>query len=280
MRAKVILLENTPLNAVHEWQHNRLNHQTDVQICSQGAWDNHESAPAVIGNCSPDHNSRCRSSVSRPQREILKKRSGKNYKISEKAVNEVQNLSPNAQQTCAKERKLPNIDDCFSTENTGKGVSNSITDVNILARVFKNCVNCKNCNNGLELQVLKITSGLAVFSILNCFQCEYTHEFSSSEFHEGTQIATVNTRYVYALRCIGQGAEVGGMFCSVMNLPQPPTRLQICNKRLLNATRAVCESTMQKAVKEAIAENNSDNIILLLLLAELVRSEVTRHTMV
>ncbi|GBM80632.1 hypothetical protein AVEN_140557-1 [Araneus ventricosus] len=67
MRASVILLENTPLNAVHEWQHSKLNHQTDVQICSQGAWHNHESAPAVIGNCSPGHNSRCRSSVSKPQ---------------------------------------------------------------------------------------------------------------------------------------------------------------------------------------------------------------------
>ncbi|GBM77763.1 hypothetical protein AVEN_231572-1 [Araneus ventricosus] len=66
MMASVILLENTPLNAV-EWQHNRLNHQTDIRICSQGAWDNHESVPAVIGNCSPDHNSRCKSSVPRPQ---------------------------------------------------------------------------------------------------------------------------------------------------------------------------------------------------------------------
>ncbi|GBN55559.1 hypothetical protein AVEN_75079-1 [Araneus ventricosus] len=43
------------------------NHQTDLQICSQGAWDNHESAPAVIGNCSLDHKSRCRSSASKPQ---------------------------------------------------------------------------------------------------------------------------------------------------------------------------------------------------------------------
>ncbi|GBL75605.1 hypothetical protein AVEN_154929-1 [Araneus ventricosus] len=67
MRASFILLENTPLNAVHEWQHNRLNRQSDVQICSQGAWDNHESAPAVIKNCSPDQNSRCRSGVFRPQ---------------------------------------------------------------------------------------------------------------------------------------------------------------------------------------------------------------------
>ncbi|GBM86012.1 hypothetical protein AVEN_30513-1 [Araneus ventricosus] len=146
-------------------------------------------------------------------------------------------------------------------ENTGKGILNSIIDVNILANVFKNFVNCKNCNSGLELQVLKSTSGLAISFILDCFQCEYTHEFSSSDFHEGTQIATVNTRYVYALRSIGKGAEAGRMFCAVMNLPQPTTRFQEYNKRLLNATKAVCESTMQKAAKETIVENNSDNNI-------------------
>lgn len=34
-------------------------------ICSQGAGDNHECTPVVIGNCSQDHKSRCRSSLSR-----------------------------------------------------------------------------------------------------------------------------------------------------------------------------------------------------------------------
>ncbi|GBM35751.1 hypothetical protein AVEN_108952-1 [Araneus ventricosus] len=68
MSASFILLESSPLIAVREWQHNRLNHQIEVQICSQAASDNHESAPAVIGNCSPNHNSRCTSSVSRPQK--------------------------------------------------------------------------------------------------------------------------------------------------------------------------------------------------------------------
>ncbi|GFX38964.1 hypothetical protein TNCV_747431 [Trichonephila clavipes] len=38
-------------------------------------------------------------------------------------------------------------------------------------------------------------------------------EFSSSNFHEGTQIATINTRFVYAMRSIGKGAEAGRMFC-------------------------------------------------------------------
>ncbi|GFY03884.1 uncharacterized protein TNCV_1196641 [Trichonephila clavipes] len=45
----------------------KLNYQTDREIFSQCFWDNYKSAPAVIGNCSTDHDSRCRSSVSRPQ---------------------------------------------------------------------------------------------------------------------------------------------------------------------------------------------------------------------
>ncbi|GFY08332.1 uncharacterized protein TNCV_1357381 [Trichonephila clavipes] len=36
-------------------------------MCSQCVWDNHESAPAAIGNRYPDHDSRRRSSVFRPQ---------------------------------------------------------------------------------------------------------------------------------------------------------------------------------------------------------------------
>ncbi|GFV43393.1 uncharacterized protein TNCV_886311 [Trichonephila clavipes] len=45
----------------------RLNYQTDVQICSQCVWDNHKNTPAVTGNYSPNHNSRRRLNVSRPQ---------------------------------------------------------------------------------------------------------------------------------------------------------------------------------------------------------------------
>ncbi|GFX36502.1 uncharacterized protein TNCV_1043141 [Trichonephila clavipes] len=80
------------------------------------------------------------------------------------------------------------------------------------------------CNSGLDMQVLKGKSGLAITFVLKCFACPYRVEFSSSNFHEGTQIATINTRFVYAMRSIGKGAEAGRMFCGVMNLPQPPTR--------------------------------------------------------
>ncbi|GFX08172.1 uncharacterized protein TNCV_4783861 [Trichonephila clavipes] len=97
-------------------------------------------------------------------------------------------------------------------------------DIEILRTVGMNEVHCKMCNSGLDMQVLKGKSGLAITFVLKCFACPYRVEFSSSNFHEGTQIATINTRFVYAMRSIGKGAEAGRMFCGVMNLPQPPTR--------------------------------------------------------
>ncbi|GFU63921.1 hypothetical protein TNCV_3049741 [Trichonephila clavipes] len=37
-----------------------------TKICSHCDWDNHENATAVVGNCSLDHDSRCKSSASSP----------------------------------------------------------------------------------------------------------------------------------------------------------------------------------------------------------------------
>ncbi|GFW05497.1 uncharacterized protein TNCV_436781 [Trichonephila clavipes] len=117
------------------------------------------------------------------------------------------------------------------------------------------------CNSGLDMQVLKGKSGLAITFVLKCFACPYRVEFSSSNFHEGTQIATINTRFVYAMRSIGKGAEAGRMFCGVMNLPQPPTRFSPYGKRILNAAKLVYEDSIQNAAKEAICENEGNKNI-------------------
>ncbi|GFU00077.1 uncharacterized protein TNCV_2341471 [Trichonephila clavipes] len=85
-------------------------------------------------------------------------------------------------------------------------------------------------------------------------------EFSSN-FHEGTQIATINTRFVYAMRSIGKGAKAGRMFCGVMNLPQPPTRFSPYGKQILNAAKLVYEDSIQNAAKEAICENEGNKNI-------------------
>ncbi|GFY03481.1 uncharacterized protein TNCV_3211181 [Trichonephila clavipes] len=98
-------------------------------------------------------------------------------------------------------------------------------NLNILAFVFKKEVHCK---------------------------IPYRVEFSSSNFHEGTQIATINTRFVYAMRSIARGAEAGRMFCGIVNLTQPPTRFPPYCKRTLNAVKLVYEDSIQNVAEEAL----------------------------
>ncbi|GFU82588.1 uncharacterized protein TNCV_3952881 [Trichonephila clavipes] len=165
---------------------------------------------------------------------VFKKRKGKYYprkntinsKVSttDCKLNAQAEHAHDSKQSCAKEKKIHNLNESFSSFGDSVGILNAIMNLNILAFVFKNEVHCKMCNGGLDMQVLKVKSGLAITFVLKCFACPYRVEFSSSNFHEGTQIATINTRVVYAMRSIGKGAEAGRMFCGVMNLPQPPTR--------------------------------------------------------
>ncbi|GFU19446.1 uncharacterized protein TNCV_4371271 [Trichonephila clavipes] len=58
------------------------------------------------------------------------------------------------------------------------------------------------------------------------------------------------------MRCIGKGAESARMFCSIMNLPPPPTKFSKYNHILLQATRETCEHSMAEAVREAVDEND------------------------
>ncbi|GFU97207.1 uncharacterized protein TNCV_2537541 [Trichonephila clavipes] len=142
----------------------------------------------------------------------FKKRKGKYYPrkntINSKVSTTDCNLNAQAEhahdskQSCAKEKKIPDLNENFSSFGDSVGILNAIMNLNILAFVFKNEVHCKMCNSGLDMQFLKGKSGLAIAFVLECFACPYRVEFSSSNFHEGTQIATINTRFVYAMRSI------------------------------------------------------------------------------
>ncbi|GFT06630.1 uncharacterized protein TNCV_2855551 [Trichonephila clavipes] len=65
----------------------------------------------------------------------------------------------------------------------------------------------------------------------------------------------LNTRLVYAMRCIGKGAESARMFCGIMNLPRHPQNSQV-QPHFLQATRETCEHSMAEAVREAVDEND------------------------
>ncbi|GFY49561.1 uncharacterized protein TNIN_419961 [Trichonephila inaurata madagascariensis] len=108
------------------------------------------------------------------------------------------------------------------------------------------------------MQVLKGKSGLAITFVLKC-AFPYRVEFSSN-FHEGSQIAAISTRFVFVKRSIGRDTEAGRMFCGIMNLPQPPTSFSLYGKRILNDAKLAYEDSIQNAAKEAILQNGNENI--------------------
>ncbi|GFW08864.1 uncharacterized protein TNCV_993811 [Trichonephila clavipes] len=114
---------------------------------------------------------------------------------------------------------------------------------------------------GLNLSCEENCSGGAVELDIICEICSYSYNFCSSKKCKAEigkpSTYEVNTRLVYAMRCIGKGAEAARMFCGIMNLPPPPTKFSKYNKMLLGATKDVCDATMKDAVKEAVEENQN-----------------------
>ncbi|GFX01687.1 uncharacterized protein TNCV_4279671 [Trichonephila clavipes] len=130
-----------------------------------------------------------------------------------------------------KRRGVFNKERC-NKSNDGCGESNST--------VPKNSADEKNCADGAKLCTNETEPSASEKKI----KCD------SSENYE------LNTRLVYAMRCIGKGAESTRMFCGIMNLPPPPTKFSKYNHILLQATRETCEHSMVEAVREAADEND------------------------
>ncbi|GFS53136.1 uncharacterized protein TNCV_4516791 [Trichonephila clavipes] len=123
--------------------------------------------------------------------------------------------------------------------------------------VFSEAVKCLQCGaTGLNLSCEENCSGGAVELDIICDICSYSYNFCSSKKCKAEigkpSTYEVNTRLVYAMRCIGKGAEAARMFCGIMNLPPPPTKFSKYNKMLLGATKDVCDATMKDAVKKKL----------------------------
>ncbi|GFS43810.1 uncharacterized protein TNIN_92421 [Trichonephila inaurata madagascariensis] len=165
-------------------------------------------------------------------------------------------LCTNETEPSASERKILNMDISYSDE-AFSGFRNVIVDINLLACVFFEAVKCLKCEKtGLRLLLNESNCGEAVKFHLKCPSCKYNYTFLNSKKCDSSENYELNTWLVYAMRCIGKGAESASMFCGIMNLPPPPTKLSKYNKILLQATRETCEERMAEAVREAVDEND------------------------
>ncbi|GFX11452.1 uncharacterized protein TNCV_2818861 [Trichonephila clavipes] len=130
------------------------------------------------------------------------------------------------------EGRLPvvsNLNNSYKSE-FNSGFKNAIVDLNVLAGVFSEAVKCLQCGaTGLNLSCEENCSGGAVELDIICDICSYSYNFCSSKKCKAEigkpSTYEVNTRLVYAMRCIGKGAEAARMFCGIMNLPPPPTKV-------------------------------------------------------
>ncbi|GFV35082.1 uncharacterized protein TNCV_2304341 [Trichonephila clavipes] len=123
--------------------------------------------------------------------------------------------------------------------------------------VFFEAVKCIKCEKtGLRLHLSESNCGEAVKFHLKCPSCKYNYSFFNSKKCDSSENYELNTRLVYAMRCIGKGAESARMFLRYHESSPPPTKFSKYNHILLQATRETCEHSMAEAVREAVDEND------------------------
>ncbi|GFU06593.1 uncharacterized protein NPIL_101721 [Nephila pilipes] len=94
-------------------------------------------------------------------------------------------IKPGIKNYFAKERIVPNSNESFSLFQENIGIINIIMNLIVLSFVFMNDVWCKKCDSGVDMQVLKNNTGLAVSFVLKCCICPCREKFSSLDYHEG-----------------------------------------------------------------------------------------------
>ena len=120
---------------------------------------------------------------------------------------------------------------------------NEIFNLPILSSLVKAFTKCKHCDETDWISLAlheSYTNGLAYRIIIKCDKCPMEEACINSirNLHE------VNIRFAYALRSIGKGIEAGKMFCAVMNLAPPNSRIQHYNEKIFPKPTEVCEACL------------------------------------
>ncbi|GFW52416.1 uncharacterized protein TNCV_2796741 [Trichonephila clavipes] len=175
------------------------------------------------------------------QRDVCKTRKKSNSTVPKNSADEKNcadgaKLCTNETEPSASERKIVNMDISYSDE-AFSGFRNVIVDINLLACVFFEAVKPIKCEKtGLRLHLSESNCGEAVKFHLKCPFCKYNYTFFNSKKCDSSENYELNTRLVYAMGCIGKGAESARMFCGIMNLSTPPTKFSKYNHILLQAS--------------------------------------------
>ena len=131
--------------------------------------------------------------------------------------------------------------------------------MNLLSEFVKKNTACIDC--GGEISVFENKTkrkGIVSNIVIQCMECDFTSNTMTSDITR-SRLYDNNIRLVYGLRSVGLGRCAGKMICSVLNIPQPPTKFSVYNKTLSSAVAEVSEGTMLNAVRESMELNDADD---------------------
>ena len=94
---------------------------------------------------------------------------------------------------------------------------------------------------------------------LLCEQCGWKHSFCTTK-KQGKSFE-INRRLVYGMRTLGKGYAGARKFCTVMNMPPPPTeKAFLSNSRVIGRhIKVIAKETMRKAGEEVFSLKKQSN---------------------
>ncbi|KAJ8876629.1 hypothetical protein PR048_021074 [Dryococelus australis] len=126
----------------------------------------------------------------------------------------------------ASKTKLSNSDDAYSSVEHGNcDLFYILVDFSILETIFSDYLCCNLCGEPVTLkEELSARSGLATKSIVLCVNFNFSNPFYISKKRKGDLFES-DVRFVYGMRAIGKGPTAAKLLSGILNLPQPPSKM-------------------------------------------------------
>ena len=130
----------------------------------------------------------------------------------------------------------------------------------VLSSVFSQ-LRCDECSD-FSLQFTEDNlkqKGCASILRLLCEECGWKHSFCTSK-KQGKSFE-IDRRLVYGMRTLGKGYAGARKFCTVMNMPPPPTeKAFLSNSHVISRhIKVIAKETMKKAGEEVFSLKNQSN---------------------
>lgn len=129
-----------------------------------------------------------------------------------------------------------------------------IIDIDILFGKLVEFLCCKDCGSAIQISE-SLQHGLSSVFSIKCLKCDKLSTFRNSNMMgEKSNVPEINRRFIYSMRCIGQGYCSMKTFCGAMDLPEPIQKSAYNRslRKICNSAKKVAAISMQNAAKQEV----------------------------